>query len=324
MKTLRAIIMLAVLLAALPLHADKRKDTRTRVLIETTAGNITLALYDETPMHRDNFIKLVKEGFYDGLLFHRTIEGFMIQSGDPDSRNAPKGKQLGEGGPGYTLSAEILYPQFYHKRGALAAAREGDDERIAECLKTLRAQLGRSADMIERVRSYAKRRDGRENPVDLKKVAREVVNEVGQSKSSRTAVTLELPEEETVVEGNGLELFLLLLNLLKNAQRATEEAKASSPVRVRLIRTSEKIRLTVENDGRPLSEEEVAKLGTPFSTTSEDGLGLGLVIVQSIAEAHRAKLLYRAREAGGLSVSLDFPPFARSAPETEPSEGHEE
>ena len=78
--------MLAVLLAALPLHADKRKDTRTRVLIETTAGNITLALYDETPVHRDNFIKLVKEGFYDGLLFHRTIEGFMIQSGDPDSR----------------------------------------------------------------------------------------------------------------------------------------------------------------------------------------------------------------------------------------------
>lgn len=119
--------MLAVLLAALPLHADKRKDTRTRVLIETTAGNITLALYDETPVHRDNFIKLVKEGFYDGLLFHRTIEGFMIQSGDPDSRNAPKGKQLGEGGPGYTLPAEILYPQFYHKRGALAAAREGDD-----------------------------------------------------------------------------------------------------------------------------------------------------------------------------------------------------
>ena len=210
------------------------------------------------------------------------------------------------------------------RRSKTSEAREGDDERIAECLKTLRAQLGRSADMIERVRSYAKRRDGRENPVDLKKVAREVVNEVGQSKSSRTAVTLELPEEETVVEGNGLELFLLLLNLLKNAQRATEEAKASSPVRVRLIRTSEKIRLTVENDGRPLSEEEVAKLGTPFSTTSEDGLGLGLVIVQSIAEAHRAKLLYRAREAGGLSVSLDFPPFARSAPETEPSEGHEE
>ena len=80
--------MLAVLLAALPLHADKRKDTRTRVLIETTAGNITLALYDETPVHRDNFIKLVKEGFYDGLLFHRTIEGFMIQSDVPAARSS--------------------------------------------------------------------------------------------------------------------------------------------------------------------------------------------------------------------------------------------
>ncbi len=206
------------------------------------------------------------------------------------------------------------------RRSKTGEAREGDDERIAECLKTLRVQLGRSADMIERVRSYAKRRDGRENPVDLKKVAREVVNEVGQSKSSRTAVTLELPEEETVVEGNGLELFLLLLNLLNNAQRATEEAGASTPVRVRLLRTPEKIRLTVENDGRLLSEEEVAHLGTPFSTTSVDGLGLGLVIVQSIAEAHRAKLLYRARETGGLSVSLDFPPFTRDDPHNESTE----
>lgn len=206
------------------------------------------------------------------------------------------------------------------RRAKSGEAREGDDERIAECLKTLRAQLGRSADMIERVRSYAKRRDGRENPVDLKTVAQEVARELGQSKSSRTAVTLDLPEEKAVVVGNNLELFLLLLNLLKNAQRATEEAGATTPVRVRLFRTAEKIRLTVENDGRLLSEEEVARLGTPFSTTSEDGLGLGLVIVQSIAEAHRAKLLYRARETGGLSVSLDFPPFARDDSSAEISE----
>ena len=206
------------------------------------------------------------------------------------------------------------------RRAKTSDAREGDDERIAECLKTLRAQLGRSADMIERVRSYAKRRDGRENPVDLKTVAKEVARELGQSKSSRTAVTLDLPEEETVVEGNNLELFLLLLNLLKNAQRATEEAGATTPVRVRLFRTAEKIRLTVENDGRMLSDEEVAKLGTPFSTTSVDGLGLGLVIVQSIAEAHRAKLLYRARETGGLSVTLDFPPFARDDSHNESTE----
>ena len=206
------------------------------------------------------------------------------------------------------------------RRAKSGEAREGDDERIAECLKTLRAQLGRSADMIERVRSYAKRRDGRENPVDLKTVAEEVARELGQSKSSRTAVTLDLPEEKAVVVGNNLELFLLLLNLLKNAQRATEEAGATTPVRVRLFRTAEKIRLTVENDGRMLSDEEVAKLGTPFSTTSEEGLGLGLVIVQSIAEAHRAKLLYRAREAGGLSVTLDFPPFARDDSHNESTE----
>lgn len=198
------------------------------------------------------------------------------------------------------------------RRAKSGEAREGDDERIAECLKTLRAQLGRSADMIERVRSYAKRRDGRENPVDLKTVAEEVARELGQSKSSRTAVTLDLPEEKAVVVGNNLELFLLLLNLLKNAQRATEEAGATTPVRVRLFRTAEKIRLTVENDGRMLSDEEVAKLGTPFSTTSEEGLGLGLVIVQSIAEAHRAKLFYRARETGGLLVTLDFSPFERT------------
>ena len=206
------------------------------------------------------------------------------------------------------------------RRAKTSDAREGDDERIAECLKTLRAQLGRSADMIERVRSYAKRRDGRENPVDLKEVAKEVARELGQSKSSRTAVTLDLPAEETIVEGNNLELFLLLLNLLKNAQRATEEAGTSTPVRVQLLRTAERIRLTVENDGRLLSEEEVARLGTPFSTTSVDGLGLGLVIVQSIAEAHRAKLLYRAREAGGLLVTLDFPPFARDDSSAETSE----
>jgi len=95
------------------------------VLLETTMGNIKLKLYNETPLHRDNFVKLVKEGFYDGLLFHRVINRFMIQGGDPDSRNAPAGKGLGVGGPGYTIPAEIL-PQFSHKKGSLAAARMGD------------------------------------------------------------------------------------------------------------------------------------------------------------------------------------------------------
>lgn len=96
------------------------------VLIETSMGNIKIKLYDETPQHRDNFLKLVKENYYDSLLFHRVIKGFMIQGGDPDSKGAPAGKQLGSGGPGYQIPAEIVYPQLFHKRGALAAARTGD------------------------------------------------------------------------------------------------------------------------------------------------------------------------------------------------------
>ena len=97
-----------------------------KVKIQTMLGDITVRLYDETPIHRDNFIKLVKEGYYDGTLFHRVIKDFMIQGGDPDSKGAPAGKMLGVGGPDYTLEAEIKEGLF-HKRGALAAARQGDE-----------------------------------------------------------------------------------------------------------------------------------------------------------------------------------------------------
>ena len=89
-------------------------------------GDIVVRLYDETPIHRDNFVKLVKEGYYDGTLFHRVIKDFMIQGGDPDSKGAPSGKMLGVGGPDYTLEAEIK-DGLFHKRGALAAARQGDE-----------------------------------------------------------------------------------------------------------------------------------------------------------------------------------------------------
>lgn len=99
----------------------------TKVKIKTTLGNITVSLYDETPKHRDNFIKLVKDGFYDGTLFHRVIKDFMIQGGDPESKGAPKEKMLGAGGPGYTIPAEFVYPKYFHKRGALSAARLGDE-----------------------------------------------------------------------------------------------------------------------------------------------------------------------------------------------------
>ena len=97
-----------------------------KVKIQTMLGDIVVRLYDETPIHRDNFLKLVKEGYYDGTLFHRVIKDFMIQGGDPDSKGAPAGKMLGVGGPDYTLEAEIKEGLF-HKRGALAAARQGDE-----------------------------------------------------------------------------------------------------------------------------------------------------------------------------------------------------
>ena len=96
------------------------------VEIKTTLGDIEVLLYNDTPLHRDNFVKLVNEGFYDGLLFHRVIDNFMIQTGDPKSRDAEKGAMLGSGDPGYTIEAEIDYPKHYNKYGALAAARTGD------------------------------------------------------------------------------------------------------------------------------------------------------------------------------------------------------
>lgn len=99
----------------------------TKLKIKTTEGDIIIRLYDETPKHRDNFLKLAKEGYFNGTLFHRVIKDFMIQGGDPDSKNAPKGKMLGMGGPDYTIPAEFIYPQYFHKRGALSAARTGDE-----------------------------------------------------------------------------------------------------------------------------------------------------------------------------------------------------
>lgn len=94
--------------------------------IKTTLGEIKVKLYDDTPIHRDNFLKLVKEGYYDGVLFHRVIKDFMVQTGDPDSKTADSTTMLGSGDPSYTLEAEINYPVHYHKYGALAAARTGD------------------------------------------------------------------------------------------------------------------------------------------------------------------------------------------------------
>jgi len=124
MKTKILNILLILLLSGLSVFTYAQTKEKM-VLFETTEGTIKVKLYNETPVHRDNFIKLVESGFFNGVLFHRVINKFMIQAGDPDSKGAEAGKQLGSGGPGYTLPAEII-PHLFHKKGALSAARQGD------------------------------------------------------------------------------------------------------------------------------------------------------------------------------------------------------
>jgi peptidyl-prolyl cis-trans isomerase B (cyclophilin B) len=104
-----------------------KKDRKKDVLMQTTMGDMIIRLSDSTPLHRDNFLKLVKVKFYDSLLFHRVMKDFMIQGGDPDSKNAQAGVQLGGGGPGYTVPAEFRTTLF-HKKGVIAAARSNNPE----------------------------------------------------------------------------------------------------------------------------------------------------------------------------------------------------
>ena len=122
------LILFCLVVASVVAYAqDSTSAVRPEVVIETTEGNIRIALYNETPIHRDNFLKLVDEHFYDSLLFHRVINNFMIQGGDPDSRTAEPGQELGNGDLGYTLEPEFRTPGIIHRRGSVAAAREGDD-----------------------------------------------------------------------------------------------------------------------------------------------------------------------------------------------------
>ena len=126
MKKLFAIcLLLAGLLTSVHSQAQ---DVETLVQIDTDMGKIKVKLFNDTPLHRDNFIKNVKEKRYDGLLFHRVIKQFMIQGGNIDSKDAPIEKHLGDGDPGYTIPAEIVYPKYFHKRGMLCAARTSDEE----------------------------------------------------------------------------------------------------------------------------------------------------------------------------------------------------
>ena len=125
-----ALVIAVAVSASIPrLNAQdmNQSENNVKVEIRTTAGDLTVMLFNDTPNHRDNFIKLVNEGYYDGLLFHRVIKDFVAQAGDPFSRTAVPGQLLGNGSPDYKIDAEILYPTHFHKRGALSAAREADE-----------------------------------------------------------------------------------------------------------------------------------------------------------------------------------------------------
>lgn len=128
-KKMAFLLLTAGLLQTAAAQTDstvKKKDRKRDVLLQTSKGDILIRLSDSTPLHRDNFLKLVKVHFYDGILFHRVIKDFMIQGGDPNSKTAQAGQPLGNGGPGYTIPAEFR-SSLFHKKGALAAARMGDN-----------------------------------------------------------------------------------------------------------------------------------------------------------------------------------------------------
>ncbi|MEO6681620.1 MAG: peptidylprolyl isomerase [Ginsengibacter sp.] len=126
MKRLLYLFSFLIMVSCTATKKSTTKNAPVRLKIETDSGTIVVRLYDQTPLHRDNFVKLFKDDFYDGLLFHRVISDFMIQGGDPNSRNAKPGDTLGEGGLNYTIPAEFDSTLF-HKKGALAMARKGDN-----------------------------------------------------------------------------------------------------------------------------------------------------------------------------------------------------
>jgi peptidyl-prolyl cis-trans isomerase B (cyclophilin B) len=165
MKKLFSLLSLTVLLFSTPAFSQKNNKTDKKAVMEnvyyvqitTDFGTMKVKLYNETPLHRDNFVKLVSEGFYDSLLFHRVIKGFMIQGGDPQSKNAAPGQMLGSGDVGYRIPAEFN-DSLYHKKGVLAAARDNNPEKASSGCQFYIVQ---GKPMIENELQMAERRSGK-------------------------------------------------------------------------------------------------------------------------------------------------------------------
>jgi len=165
MKKLLSLLSLTVLLFNTPAFSQKNNKTDKKAVMEnvyyvqitTDFGTMKVKLYNETPLHRDNFVKLVSEGFYDSLLFHRVIKGFMIQGGDPQSKNAAAGQMLGSGDVGYRIPAEFN-DSLYHKKGVLAAARDNNPEKASSGCQFYIVQ---GKPMIENELQMAERRSGK-------------------------------------------------------------------------------------------------------------------------------------------------------------------
>jgi len=123
----KLILLITILFIAASPYQVKKGDLNKDVEMVTTKGTMIIRLSDSTPLHRDNFIKLVNQHYYDGILFHRVMNQFMVQAGDPKSKTAKPGEALGQGSPGYAVPAEIKPDLLFHKKGALAAARTPDE-----------------------------------------------------------------------------------------------------------------------------------------------------------------------------------------------------
>lgn len=175
---------------------------------------------------------------------------------------------------------------------------------MASCIDILQKQLERCAEIINRVRSYAKQNGGREDAVNLRELVEQTVQEISQTRYAPACLRLTLPPYPLVVEGNAVELKLVVLNLIKNASEEIAETRDNPLLEVELSYDADgrKAVLTVENSGRTLTEDDVRRLKEPFNTSKSKGLGLGIMIITSITEAHRAQIDFTPRKNGGLIV----------------------